>query len=792
MRLLRWLAAIAASSFFNIIISGTNSSYHVSAWSPSFPLLITQSRHKINSYRNKFNKGIPFATGSVAALHSTKADLNNEQVQHYSKYSSAYDKNLPPALVGEAVRSALRSDRGVCLDFTTERFSSSSIAGDERGVSRLVSVVQVQGKGTHSFLNAKFSQSVPRKHDLVRSAAANCGEAVTFIRSGHIYETGYLTSKGRIIDRLTVLAFPGSDSSNNGDVEEAFLITSPGNSGGTLFNELSPLVFPMDRVNLTDCATVVSSDAAISGGDDSSKTSVITLACSSLKDAQTSFNNNVLNILSEGSKSQTIDFPTRGVCHHYQVGTGNGNDADIYFMEHTFLPMEACRGYTLLIREKISTSATSYIANTIWDDLTNEYNDEGPVGIGTLEYETLRIESGLPGYGYEMTGDGPKKPLMSIEELKKQRNMTKEGSIITKTFEQGNLGQVGEIKKDQYFAKANPLELHLQTLVDTEKGCYQGQEGVASMLKNKRGFPRVLYQVVFFDAENDFDGDNDSGYGIANMAGAENKEWQQFLKNKQNDQSFINKTRQPQPGDELYVLGSNESIQVGTITSVAEPNGTGESMTVALALVRRSDSILKSIRNMDLDMPKFWEEVKPSDDEEEDYPGTFDDNRGSGMLRPPPLDPLHNLEVVVGGTYTMGRLRSVPSRRYGMTSSGCAKNDETAGILDYESRGEVVEPIEPSSTIKYEFENTTDFTVENRTAPFQSQQPNNSNLEVEEYETDDYLTSEAIKKAEDDVAKAKEEAEAAAAEAKRKAEKMEKLKARAAAAMAARRKKKSH
>mmetsp|Transcript_21835 Transcript_21835/g.42050 ORF Transcript_21835/g.42050 Transcript_21835/m.42050 type:complete len:782 (+) Transcript_21835:73-2418(+) len=768
----------------------TNSSYHVSAWSPSLTFLIPPSSYMTNPSRNKFIKDISVATRSVAALHSAKSNTNNNQIQHYSKYSSAYDKNLPPALVGEAVRSALRSDQGICLDFTTERFSSSLMTSDEVGVSRLVSVVQVQGKGTHSFLNAKFSQSVPRKHDMVRNAAANCGETVQFIRSGHIYETGYLTSKGRIIDRLTVLAFPGRDSGIYGDVEEAFLMTSPGNGGGTLFNELSPLVFPMDRVTLVDCTGVDSSDSAISGGDCRLKTSVITLACSSLKDAQTSFNKNILNILSGGQKSQKIDFPTRGVCHHYQVRTGNGDYADVYFTEHTFLPMEACRGYTILIREKNSTSTRSNIANVIWGNLTDEYNDEGPVGLGTLEYETLRIESGLPGYGFEMTGDGPKKSQMSVEEIKKQRSMAKEGSNTTKTMEQKNLGQAGERKKDQYFAKANPLELHQQTLVDTEKGCYQGQEGVASMLKNKRGYPRVLYQVLFFDAENDFDGNNDGGYGIANMAGAENKEWHQFLKNKQKDVPLINKTRQPQPGDELYVLGSNESIQVGTITSVAEPNGTGDTMTVALALVRRSDSILKSIRNMNLDMPKFWEEVEPSDDEEdEDYPVTFDDHGGSGMLRPPPLDPLHNLEVVVGGTYTIGRLSSVPSRRYGIASSGNAKSDETAGILDYESRGEVVEPMEPSSTIKYEFEKA--FTAEDQTAPFQSKPPNNSNLELEEYETDDFLTGDALKKAEEDAAKAKEQAEAAAAEAKRKAEKMEMLKARAEAAMAARRKKKS-
>ena len=45
-------------------------------------------------------------------------------------------------------------------------------------------------------------------------------------------------------------------------------------------------------------------------------------------------------------------------------------------------------------------------------------------------------------------------------------------------------------------SRANPLELGLSNLVDFDKGCYLGQEGVTAIIKNKRGFPRYLYQVV--------------------------------------------------------------------------------------------------------------------------------------------------------------------------------------------------------------------------------------------------------------------------------------------------------
>eukprot|EP00957_Ditylum_brightwellii_P142197 10833355-Ditylum_brightwellii.AAC.1 len=35
---------------------------------------------------------------------------------------------------------------------------------------------------------------------------------------------------------------------------------------------------------------------------------------------------------------------------------------------------------------------------------------------------------------------------------------------------------------------------------------------------------------------------------------------------------------------------------------------------------------------------------------------------GSTMIAPPPLDPLDGLEVIVGGTYTVGTLRQVSTR----------------------------------------------------------------------------------------------------------------------------------
>ena len=42
------------------------------------------------------------------------------KVTQSSQLPSSYDTNLPATLRGEAVRSALRSNRGVCLNFTSD------------------------------------------------------------------------------------------------------------------------------------------------------------------------------------------------------------------------------------------------------------------------------------------------------------------------------------------------------------------------------------------------------------------------------------------------------------------------------------------------------------------------------------------------------------------------------------------------------------------------------------------------------------------------------------------------
>ncbi|EJK65017.1 hypothetical protein THAOC_14188 [Thalassiosira oceanica] len=609
---------------------------------------------------------------------------------------------VPPYIVGEAVRSALRSDRGVCFDFTTDRYASNQ-AHD--GLGRSVSVVKIEGKGTTQFLNAKFSQSVPAKD---RSFA---------------YKTAYLTPKGRVNDVLLVVATPDE----NGLVNEAFLVTSPGNSGSTLYDQLSPFVFPMDQVKLIDC----------SPSNESIQTTVITLACSKIHDARTSFNKNVvLDVLAEAGNKPFEDFelPSLGECIHFKAGTDDSTD--LFILQHTFLPQESCRGYTIILQEDLSNP--NPLADRVWDNLTAEDNDKGPVGLGALEFESLRVESGSPGFGTEYTGDGSKK--------------SEDG------FDQQ------ESSSSNYHAKANPMELHLGNLIDIEKGCYQGQEGIAAVLKNKRGPARQLYQVAFYDSENDFDGSS-SGFGMLTIDNDKLAGFQEIAKNAA---TIENDTRQPRAGDKLYVLGSNESIEVGRITSASEPNGSGDAKTLALALVKRPGPILKAITEQNLDLPMWWEDEDDGEDPTERNLGSRREDAGSGILKPPPLDQLHNLEVVIGGSYTVGRLLAVPSRRYEYKSNG-----DVASLLDYEKLGRVVNTEEGGSPgyFQYNFDDRAE--------------DDTSIIEVQ----DDDMLDEEMSTIEEEAERAAAEMEAALEEVKRKEEKMKMLKAKAEAAMAKRQKK---
>ena len=210
--------------------------------------------------------------------------------------------------------------------------------------------------------------------------------------------------------------------------------------------------------------------------------------------------------------------------------------------------------------------------------------------------------------------------------------------------------------------------------------------------------------------------------------------------------------------------------------SVAEPNGTGDAKTVALALARRPGSILKAIKEQGLELPRWWEDAEGGDEEKDGGDGNniaksiASEKDGSGIMQPPPLDPLHNLEVVIGGTYTVGRLLSVPSRRY--LSS---RNGNVAPLMDYEGRGAVVDVKDGPGYFRYNFQDGEEVPVAQSSEHIpmvESDSPPLAEGGETSGDVDEDQMDELLAKAEEEATKAAVEAEAAAAEAKRKEEKM--------------------
>lgn len=275
------------------------------------------------------------------------------------------------------------------------------------------------------------------------------------------------------------------------------------------------------------------------------------------------------------------------------------------------------------------------------------------------------------------------------------------------------------------------------------KSCFnpKGQEGVASIVKNPRGLPRRLYSVSFPEPDQEdnlYDDEDDKG---SNVDGGIIE-----FEIEKEEEDEISET--VEVGDELFLLGSNEAVKVGVITNVAECGSTGKAETVALALVRRPETILKQQAKLGLETEEWIELAKDEEDE---------------VLREREIaltnDPLHRLEVVVGKKWLHGRL--------GAFQKSYLREEELKIPVELQT-------LDPDDEV---------FSAPEGSLTEVKEDDAKVNIEVEEEGDDD---DEDFAKA---LAEAQEEAEAAAAEAKRKAEKMELLKKRAEEAMAARNKK---
>lgn len=672
-------------------------------------------------------------TRTQLVLRSTSSSSNNHHVQ----LPSTYDLHLPASLRGEAIRSALKSDRGVCFDFTSRNTPQTNVG-----------VVTVNGQGTLNFLNSKLTSSFPTsdQKDTSRVIVDETMRRVNHeivVEVGQVSESCLLTGKGRLLDLLRVPTFPQMNEDGT-QSWQATLITSPGHAGSQLFDRLDPYIFPMDQIKLTNlCSNSKDEDVRNEGGRMDTK--VLTLAATNLENAKSSLIRSIESLLPAlGLSSQDLEsmtlFPKKAkeCIRLTSTHVETGGVIQITILQHCFLPQCIAQGYTLIIQQEQGSSSSSSnedgfllsFGERLWKRYTSFDNTNGPVELGPLEYDTLRIEGGQPGFGFEMMGDGDGSDSVAIPKDKSDVEDSKSGVKV----------------------KSSPLELHMKDLVDETKGCYQGQEGIASLLKNKRGIPRTLYSVHFPEESNFYnDGQEDT----------------EQYSNHDNPNRVNNLTKNPLVGDKLYVLGSDEQINVGTITSIAEKGGTSQPETVGLVMVRREETIRKKMGKMGIDL-----ELEDSMFDEED-----------GIFYPPPMDGLQGLEVVLEGSFTQGVLRAVPSRRLPRD-----QNLFEAGTW---------QPLNDSSGSEDNGENFSQDFSELIEIPEDFQGiPFGKELDDEVVDVESVELSGIDEKEEDNAEEELEEAIKAAAiaaeEAKRKAEKLEILKQRAEMAMAKRKEKREH
>lgn len=583
---------------------------------------------------------------------------------------SVYPDDTPAGMRGEAVRAALRSTQ--CLGW---KLATKDTDCDSPNLSS--GLLKLQGRGALDFLNNKLSNSF-------LLPATGSGES----KNDCFAQACLLTSKGRLVDTL---AIGYADT-------QAYVMPSPGHSGAALFQKLDPFIFPMDQVKLTDL---------------SESSCIFTLASTHLQHVQDAIEKQLLPKLQEilptaigldHNKKLVLPAKEQSLVVNLSSSEESKEDACLVVIPHAGLPDCAVVGYTLAFYGSAQAAG-----NQVWQHLVGDDNPRGPVEIKALEYESLRIETGQPGFGFEVTG------------------AWKEPEITAPT----------------------PLELHQKAgVIDLEKGCYLGQEGIASILKNPRGPPRSLYTVTFEDDDNT------------------------YLHQSEGDNSRTeNLTKLPKVGDKLFALGSNEQIQVGTLTSVAEPYSTGDTTIVGLALIRRTDSILRQMKAKDLQIPRgIANKLTPVP--------AIDDSSSSGIIPPPPMDSLDGLEVIVGGTFTVGMLRGVPSRR--LPKGNNMYVDQEQAFL---TKNDILD--EGYVNIAFSGMSPAEFMDEKAAELDESP---DEKIDADEGETEDAIDEEQVESTASNEGKQKDAADEEA-EAKRKTAKMELLKQRAEEAMARRKQK---
>eukprot|EP00536_Pseudo-nitzschia_multiseries_P003758 jgi/Psemu1/237008/estExt_Genewise1.C_590054 len=657
-----------------------------------------QRRRNCNHHRLS-----PLPLRDAAGDNDCDFDRNGDRLR------SSYPPETPAGLRGEAVRSALVSTER-CLGWNLSSNRATSSGG----------LLELSGRGTLEFLNGKLTRDF---RAVLGNGNANSNNANANANANAYREACLLDAKGRVVDVLKVTLVD--------DNRRALVLTSPGHSSAELMKRLDPFIFPMDEVDLTNYEFCNNNNN--NNNDKSNHHSfAFTLTSTQYSHVQKTMREQATSILSSLSSREMV-FP--GSSQGVVWKTPNDDTVRILVVPSTGLPSVAGVGYTFVFFGPGATAAT--LGQTVWEYLIGEANAEGPIEVGALEYETLRIEAGQPAFGHEFGIDRAKQREEESEAAAAAAAAS--GDIDSDSDSHSETGPsptkretpLRRRSSSSPILRTGPYDLYFGPLVDLDKGCYLGQEGVASVLKNPKGPLRTLYTVVFQDEFNVYESESrGDGSPVENL------------------------TTLPKTGQKLFALGSNEELEVGTLTSMGEAGGTGGRLTVGLALIRRADSIRKKMDKLGLEIERDADDFL-----------NVDPSSGSGMIQPPPMDPLDGLEVIVEGTFTMGVLRCIPSRQ-----SGARRN---SNMFDEDIEVEGIEEQEPGIA-----------SSASTASPIGSDP---SSID-DNYDDDD---DDSLEKIEAEIAKAAAEAETAAAEARRKAEKMELLKKRAEEALARRKQKKT-
>jgi folate-binding Fe-S cluster repair protein YgfZ len=516
---------------------------------------------------------------------ATQQQAHHQEQTNNNNLASAYPDDIPASLSGEAIRSALRSGR--CVGWNLD---------DDRRLQ--VGFVKVTGRGAINVTNGKVTTLVQKE-------------------VGSFQETCLLTTKGRMIDRLGIAVF---------DAETAYLVTSPGHAASRLCDYLDQFIFPLDQAQVSTIDSFTFTLASVQAAD--------------VQQCYTDYLIPQLKKLVRGGTTTTLFpalLPPSNECRFIALNDDNGSSSSLLILPVSGLSPSSGAGYTFAFFNDEQT-----IGRTVWHYLISNDCAEGPIEAGALEYESLRIEGGQPAFNHEMTGydDETKK-----KKKKKEQSPTSSSSSSSNDDSSSSTNNSNSATAATTVTPASPLELHYggdTLLLDLHKGCYLGQEGIASMVKNPKGPPRLLYHVVFDDTMNVYNDYQSQRGGKRTTRGRDDDDDDDD--DDDGSGGSDNLTRLPVVGDRLYVLGSNEEIGCGTITSVAVPSSTGDPLIICLALVKRADSVLSQMKSKDLRLPRRT--LSPID----------------GIIYPPPLDVLDGLEVIIGGTFTIGQLVMVPIR----------------------------------------------------------------------------------------------------------------------------------